>query len=86
MGYAATALRISDSPQRQLCIAGPRAHPISSGGWIRSYFDQPFDAWAVLFGIYLYDLYGTDLGGLDEAALSRALEQFIKEKGEPPDL
>ena len=65
---------------------GPFAYQNSSGDWTRAYYDQPFDAWCVMFGIFLYDQYGSDLDGLTEDVFTQALQQFIEQYGEPPSV
>ena len=51
------------------------------------YGDQAFDNWCIRFGVYLHDLHGGwHLDQLTPEAFSGALEDFITENGEPPDL
>jgi hypothetical protein len=57
----------------------------SKVGTASTYFDQPFDAWSVQFGIYLYDLYGQDLDKLTPEALEKALQEYIERYGSPPE-
>lgn len=65
---------------------GPMAYRNSAGRWYLTFYDQPFDAWWVLFGMFLYEQYGSDLDSLTETTFSQALEQFSQEYGPCPPL
>lgn len=51
----------------------------SPSGW----GDQEFDAWAIGFGVYLYELYGDDLSQLTEENFTQALDDYIAENPVP---
>ena len=61
---------------------GPLLYETENGP-LRTYFDQPFDAWCVAFGIYLYEMY---VDNLTEETFEQALQEFIEVYGEPPPL
>jgi RHS repeat-associated protein len=55
----------------------------TENGVLRTYFDQPFDSWCVVFGIYLYEMYRDEL---TEETFEQALQEFIEIYGEAPPL
>jgi RHS repeat-associated protein len=60
-----------------------RKDPSKVGPW-ETYFDQPFDAWCVGFGIFLYDRYGQKMDELTPEAFAQALQDYIQQYGAPP--
>ncbi len=49
-----------------------------------SWCDHLYATWSIQFGSYLYDLYHDRLDELNDAAFADALEEYIREYGEPP--
>jgi len=60
-----------------------RKDPSKVGPW-ETYFDQPFDAWCIGFGIFLYDRYGQKMDELTPEAFAQALQDYIQQYGAPP--
>jgi hypothetical protein len=48
-----------------------------------TYFDDPYDNWMIMFGIWLYDQYGDEFGNLSQDQLAEALNDYIEENGDP---
>jgi len=62
---------------------GPLAYQDNNGThW--AFFDEPFDAWCVVFGIYLYEQYGDTFDELTPEAFEQSMQDFIEIHGEPP--
>jgi hypothetical protein len=57
--------------------------PSKVGSW-ETYFDQPFDAWCIGFGIFLYDRYGPRIDELTPEVFAQALQEYIHRYGAPP--
>ena len=57
--------------------------PSKVGSW-QTAFDQPYDAWCVGLGIFLYGEYGQNLDKLTPDAFTKAMQDYIKKYGAPP--
>lgn len=53
-----------------------KAYPFGFG-------DQEFDAWAIRFGFYLFDLYGLDLSLLTRESFAATLDEYIRNNPVP---
>lgn len=61
---------------------------IKRGDWgnvgaLENYFDDPYDAWMIRFGSWLYDNIGEKFGFLSDKDLTEAMKKYIQENGYP---